>query len=188
MIKSKTDLMYYLVEDKKALGVTGLKDYLFHDIWRFQRLLRITEYKCNSVSSSFGKFIALIYRYKLNRYGRKLGFSIPVNTFGAGLSIAHRGTIVVNSKVRVGKRCRIHVCVNLGASAGASDEAPVLGDDCYIAPGAKIYGNINIGNNTAIGANAVVNKSFISGNQTVVGVPAKKINDIGPLQFRACIK
>jgi serine O-acetyltransferase len=33
---------------------------------------------------------------------------------------------------------------------------PVIGDDVFIAPGARLYGNIRIGNNVAIGANAVV--------------------------------
>ena len=40
--------------------------------------------------------------------------------------------------------------------------------------GAKIFGNINLGDNVKIGANAVVNKSFGS-NVTLVGIPAKPI-------------
>ena len=184
MIMSKKDLMHYLIEDKKALGAGGIKDYFIHDIWRFQRILRKTEYKNNTAKNKLQKVIALIYRYRLSRYGRKLGFSIPVNTFGAGLSIAHRGTIVVNGNERVGQRCRIHVCVNIGASASNSNDAPILGNDCYIAPGVKIYGDVILGDNTAIGANAVVNKSFPKGNQTIAGMPANVISEQGPLQFR----
>ena len=48
----------------------------------------------------------------------------------------------------------------------------------YIAPGAKIYGNIIIANNIAIGANAVVNKSFEEENILIAGNPAKKIKTI----------
>ena len=40
-----------------------------------------------------------------------------------------------------------------------------------------MFGPIKIGDNTAIGANAVVNKSFADGNCTIAGVPAKKITD-----------
>lgn len=42
----------------------------------------------------------------------------------------------------------------------------------YIGPGAKIYGNITIGDNVTIGANAVVNKDFGS-NLLLIGIPAK---------------
>lgn len=184
MIKTKADLKYYLDEDKKELGACGIKDYVIHDIWRYQRILRQTEYRANNADTRVKKIVALVFRYILNRYGRKLGFSIPINTFGAGLSIAHRGTIVVNSKARIGERCRIHVCVNIGASATYGDEAPTIGNNCYIAPGVKMYGNIFIGNNTAIGANAVVNKSFPNNTQTIAGIPAKVISLKGPLQFR----
>lgn len=39
--------------------------------------------------------------------GEKLGFSIGLNVFGPGLSIAHYGCIVVNSGARIGTNCRI---------------------------------------------------------------------------------
>jgi serine O-acetyltransferase len=107
----------------------------------------------------------------------RLGFSIPINVFGPGLSIAHRGTIVVNAGTRIGANCRLHVCVNIGAGAGSGGKAPTLGDNCYIAPGAKIFGDVVIGPNTAIGANAVVNKSFPQGGVTIGGVPAKVISN-----------
>lgn len=45
--------------------------------------------------------------------------------------------------------------------------APNIGDDCYIGAGAKIIGNINIGNNVRIGANCVVVED-IPDNCTVV--------------------
>ncbi len=43
--------------------------------------------------------------------------------------------------------------------------------------GSVILGNVKIGDNTAIGANALVNKSFEEGNITIAGVPAKKISN-----------
>jgi serine O-acetyltransferase len=69
--------------------------------------------------------------------------------------------------------------VNIGTEAGKSKAAPTVGDNCYIGPGAKIFGEINIGPNTVIGANAVVNKSFPEGNQTIAGIPAKVISQKG---------
>lgn len=173
MIKNKKDLNHYLEQDKLALNIRGtLKDYLFNEIWTFQKLLRKTEYYNNT-----NKKILFYYnKLKLKKLSNSLGFTIPINTCGPGLSIAHVGTIVINGKVRIGKNCRIHVCVNIGAAAESSDSVPVIGDDCYIGPGAKLYGDIRLGNNVAIGANAVVNKSFESDNCVLAGVPAKVIS------------
>jgi serine O-acetyltransferase len=53
---------------------------------------------------------------------------------------------------------------------------PVIGNDCYIGPGAKLFGPIELGPNPVIGANAVVNRSFPQGNVTLVGVPAKQVD------------
>lgn len=104
-----------------------------------------------------------------------LGFTIPTNVFGPGLNIAHRGTIVVNGFTKVGANCRIHACVNIGTKAGYRDVAPTIGDNVYIGPGVKIFGDVKIANGVAIGANAVVNKSFEEEHVTIAGVPAKKL-------------
>jgi len=69
--------------------------------------------------------------------------------------------------------------VNIGTAAGQSEAAPTIGDNCYIGPGAKLFGPIEIGSNTAIGANAVVNRSFPDGHLTLGGIPAKQISSRG---------
>ena len=58
------------------------------------------------------------------------------------------------------------------------EEAPIIGDNCFIGPGAKLFGKIKIGDNVAIGANSVVNKSF-QDNVTIAGVPARVVNNRG---------
>jgi len=72
------------------------------------------------------------------------GFEIPLNVFGKGLSIAHKGTIVVNGAARIGENCRIHTCVNIGTLPGTSNVAPIIGNDVYIGPGAKIWGGYEL--------------------------------------------
>ena len=67
--------------------------------------------------------------------------------------------------------------VNIGESL--DKKAPCLGDNCWIGPGAKLFGGITIGNGVMIGAGSVVNKSFTENNITIVGVPARKIKDTG---------
>ncbi len=92
------------------------------------------------------------------------------------MSIAHYGTIVVNSAAKVGKNCRIHEGVNIGATNGSA-KAPIIGDNVFIGTGAKIIGDITIANDVAIGANAVVVKSIEDSGVTYGGIPAKKISD-----------
>lgn len=111
--------------------------------------------------------------------GLKLGYSIPLNIFGPGLSLPHTGTIVVNGRAKIGAHCRLHVCVNIGASGG-STEAPQLGDNVYIGPGAILFGNITIANNVTIGANATVNRSCDQENVIIAGSPASIVKENYP--------
>lgn len=175
MIASYEDYLAYLEADRIALCRDArLKARLLDEIWKFQRVLRALEYLTNIGSGGWRRTLTA-YRYRA--LGTKLGFTIPINVFGPGLAIAHQGTIVVNDGARVGANCRLHVCVNIGTEAGKSTAAPRIGDNCYIGPGAKLFGPIILGDNMVIGANAVVNRSFPEGNCTIGGVPAHKISD-----------
>ena len=111
-----------------------------------------------------------------------LNFSIPINVFGPGLSIAHYGTIVVNQNSKIGKNCRIHENVTIG-STGGEELAPQIGNNVFIGTGAKIIGNIEIADNIAIGANSLVNKSFTEPGITIAGNPAKKISNNSSKMF-----
>jgi len=185
MIRSEEDYIDYLKADRIALGrnkpgifdkVTCLiaPDY----IWDFQRLLRKAEYYKNVKKSGIiNKLIYLLVKLKYRKLSVKLCFTIPENVFGPGLAIVHYGTIVVNQHAKIGSNCRIHVGTNIGASGG-TNKAPQIGDNVYIAPGVKIFGDVKIPNNTAIGANSVVNKSFTEENMLIAGVPAKIIKPI----------
>jgi len=134
--------------------------------------LRKTEYYKNCRRDFLGKILFAYNYYKYQKLSTKLGFTIPLNVFGPGLSIPHYGTIVVNGAAKVGKNCRLHVSVNIGSSAG-SDLAPIIGDNVYIGPGAIIFGDIIISDNVTIAANATVNKSVEEKNVTIGGTPAK---------------
>ncbi|MFI5383030.1 MAG: serine O-acetyltransferase, partial [Methanosarcina thermophila] len=148
------------------------------DIWKFQRLLRQAEYYTNCKKSFLSKLYLKYILYKYHKMSVRLGFTIPLNVFGPGLCIAHRGTIVVNKNAKVGKNCRIHACTNIGSNIDGVS-APQIGDNVYIGPGAKIFGDITIADNIAIGANSVVNKSFYEKGISIAGVPARKISNKG---------
>lgn len=127
--------------------------------------------------------VLLWYKLRLFILESICGFDIPLNVCDKGLSIAHRGTIIINSNSRIGCNCRIHVGVVLGTIPGVPDAAPVIGNDTYIGPGAKLYGNIKIGNGCVVGANSVVNKSFTEDNICIAGAPAKIISKMGRSQL-----
>lgn len=129
------------------------------------------------------KLLSKYYSFRLQRLGLRCGFTIPPNTCGKGLNLAHTGTIVISTYAIIGENCRIHAGVNIGTAAGTQGQAPNIGNNVYIGPGAKIYGPITVADGVAIGANAVVNKDFLEENATLVGVPAKIINYKGSEGF-----
>jgi serine O-acetyltransferase len=180
MIKNRADYLFYLECDKKALGIDSWwPSILTNNIWRYERLLRRVEYFMNCKKAFIYKPYIKFMRYLLARRGTVLGFSIGPNIFGPGLSIGHCGPIIVNDYALVGENCRIHSCVYIGTQAGFSSKVPKIGNNAYIGPGAKIFGDIELADDIAIGANAVVNTSFTESHITIGGVPARKISDKG---------
>ena len=148
----------------------------------FLLLLRLKEWTINARVFILARFIiSILFRY----YSLKLCYSIPPNVFGPGFAPIHYGPIVVNGETRVGENCRCHIGVNIGASGylktASIDKqtAPIIGKNCYIGPGAKIYGPIHLADGIAIGANAVVNKSCSTEKATLAGIPAKIISEKG---------
>lgn len=121
----------------------------------------------------------LFWKMVNHHYSIKLGFTIPVNTFGKGLNIHHYGCIVVNDNARIGENCNIQQGVNIGQNYG-SENVLTIGNDVYIGPGAKIFGKVTIADGCVIGANAVVCKDFLEANKIIIGVPAKQVGDRKP--------
>lgn len=173
MIQSKTEYKSYCRQDLLRHGINKWRWwYEFkHPTAGFTLQLRKLEYVTNCkrglLSGLYLNYLKACFRIR----SILLGFTIPPNTCGPGLVINHWGTIVVSPSAKIGKNARLNVCVNIGLKDGA---APIIGNDVYFGPGAKVFGNVIIGNNVKIGANAVVNKSFPD-NVTIAGVPAKVI-------------
>ncbi len=184
MIMSRQDYFFYLQADRIGLKIENTKGFrekvygfiIGNDVWKFQRLLRKVEYYQNCRASAIWKpYYSYLY-FKFYRMQVRLGFYVHPNCFGPGLSISHPGTLLVSPKARIGANCRIHPCVVIGDKLGFS---PKIGNNVYIGPGAKIFGNITIADGVAIGANSVINKSILEPNITVAGIPARKVSDKG---------
>ena len=177
MITSYKEYRQYLRADIAAHGLqrVSLYNWLRIDQLRFQLRLRHLEYLSNC--RSWRIFSRTMLELLNHHLALKLGFTVPKNVFGPGLCLVHRGTVVVSPQAHVGANCRIHP----STSIGDYDGTPTLGDNVYIGPGAKLYGCITIGNNVAIGANAVVNSSFPD-NCTIGGIPAHVLSHSGALE------
>ncbi len=111
------------------------------------------------------------------RYMYKYGLGIPfMIDLGLGLKINHFSGIIINAKCKIGNNVTISHGVTLGhAERGKLEGSPIVGNEVFLGPGSKIFGNIRIGNNVSIGANAVVNFDVPDG-AVVVGCPAKIVS------------
>jgi serine O-acetyltransferase len=96
---------------------------------------------------------------------------IGCTDIGPGMYIAH-GFATIMVAERIGRDCRVHQNVTLGWKGPG--RAPRIGDRVSIYPGAVVIGDISIGDDAVIGANAVVVKDVPPGD-VVGGVPAKSL-------------
>jgi serine O-acetyltransferase len=100
----------------------------------------------------------------------------PQTGIGHGLYMSHCGNIAISDDVKIGNNCNISQNVTIGqTNRGNRQGCPVIGDNVYIGPGAAVIGGIQVGNNVAIGANAVVTKD-VPDNAVVVGNPGRVIS------------
>ena len=145
-------------------------------IWRYIRTLRYCEYYKNH-NGVLSKLILRWYMYKLRKYARITGFQIPPNTIEAGVTIWHWGYIIVNPEARIGTNCTLYAGVQVGHKTPGG-RSPRIGDHVFLGSGAKIIGDITIGNNVIIGPNAVVTKD-VPEDCVIVGNPAYIIKKSG---------
>lgn len=119
----------------------------------------------------------LIARYISEKAKRKTGIEIhPGAIIGKGLFIDHGTGVVIGETAIIGDNVTMFHGVTLGGTGKEKGKRhPTIGNNVFIGSGAKLLGNINIGDNVKIGANAVVLKDVPS-NATVVGVPGKIVN------------
>lgn len=134
-------------------------------LYKHARYLRLAEYAFNT-----HRWNRHYYLLRLLRLQTRYALSIPLNVLGEGFSIAHLGTVIINAGSTVGKNCRIHPGVCIGANGG---KPPRIGDNVYLGPGAKVFGDIELADGVMVGANAVVNHSCMEEGAHLVGIPAK---------------
>lgn len=122
-------------------------------------------------------YLILSHRVR-SKWGIDIGRTAKI---GPGFYIGHYGGITISGRAELGANVSVSQLVVIGVS-GQGDQrgVPTIGDNVYIAPGAKIFGKIQVGKNVKIGANAVVYKD-IPDNAIVVQDPGFRI-----ISFRKC--
>ncbi len=101
------------------------------------------------------------------------GISVPASArIGDGFYIGHFGTIIVHPDTEMGEGCSIGQGVTIGTRGQGDGGVPRFGDGVYIGAGAKVLGGIDVGDEVAIGANAVVVRD-VEPRSVAVGIPAK---------------
>ncbi len=99
----------------------------------------------------------------------------PGAQIGQGVFIDHGMGVVIGETAIIGDYCLIYQGVTLGGTGKELGKRhPTLGENVVIGGGAKVLGNIQIGNDVRIGAGSVVLRDVPS-NCTVVGIPGRVI-------------
>ncbi len=152
-------LIYYrLISEKK---------YKFYSIVKTCR-------KCLYYNSKKNKFLyfipKIIYLIRFNILSQQNRIYIKCK-FGDNLKIWHEN-IVINKNVKMGNNIQLHGNNCIGNDGIDLNNCPQIGNNVEIGYGATIIGNIKIADGIIIGANSLVNKSFLEPNVIIAGNPA----------------
>ncbi|HKI38808.1 MAG TPA: serine O-acetyltransferase, partial [Mycobacterium sp.] len=113
----------------------------------------------------------------ISQFGRACtGIEIhPGATIGRRCFIDHGMGVVIGETTEIGDDVLLYQGVTLGGTGNERGKRhPTIGDNVVIGTGAKVLGNIVIGNHVRVGAGSVVIRS-VPDNSTVVGVPGRVV-------------
>ena len=103
----------------------------------------------------------------------------PAAKIGKGIMLDHAHSLVIGETAEVGDNVSILHAVTLGGTGKVrGDRHPKIGNNVLIGAGAKILGNISVGDCSRVAAGSLVLKSVHS-FKTVAGVPAKEVGTSG---------
>jgi serine O-acetyltransferase len=118
--------------------------------------------------------------YLQSQSSRIFGVDINPNArLGRGIMLDHGTGIVIGETTVVGDYCSILQNVTLGGNGKETgDRHPKIGKNVLLAAGAKVLGNIRVGDCSKVAAGSVVLQD-VPANKTVAGVPARIVGDSG---------
>lgn len=180
MIKTKADLKEYIKADEARyyqrrpsfIGwFLGDEGYV---VKKYLRLLRCLEYYTNKKKKPWDYVPYIYYLFRFRRARIKTGIQLNVNTIGKGLYIPHFAGGIYANCVSMGTNCIITTGCVLGNKGGRNPGSPTIDNNVEIAVGAKVIGNVTVGDNAVIAPNSVVIKD-VPANAIVSGIPARII-------------
>ena len=136
---------------------------------------RITHFLWNIKFKFTARFLSQVARFLT-------GIEIhPGATIGKRLFIDHGMGVVIGETTIIGDDCTLYQGVTLGGVGTGNHTTkrhPTLLNNVMISAGAKVIGNVTIGNNSIIGASSVVLKD-VPDNCTVIGIPGRIVKENG---------
>lgn len=132
-------------------------------LWQYPEFRNLVIYR-NRYRKVFRYWIAIWYKPMNTLY-------LQAKEIGGGLFIQHGFSTMISAE-SIGENCWINQQVSVGFNG--SGKPPIIGDNVMITCGAKVLGEIVVGNNAVIAANAVVIHNVESG-AVVGGIPAHKL-------------
>ena len=150
-----------------------LKPLLYFKGFQALQAYRIANWLCRRRRVDFASFIQM-------RVSETFGVDIhPGARVGKGIMIDHAHSIVIGETAVVGDNVSMLHSVTLGGTGKAGgDRHPKIGHGVLIGAGAKVLGNIRVGDCSRIAAGSVV-LSDVPACKTVAGVPARIVGEAG---------
>ena len=164
------DWKQYLSEFNKNQWLYFFPVFFINPGMFFSLIFRVNNYFITNPFIFFRLFGWILYpfHYLISYYLLDIDIK-PQTKIGKGLFLHNRG-IVVTSQSELGDYVSLFGPVTLGTNF--DNNGPIIGNNVKIAVGARILGKVHIGDNTIIGANAVV-ISDIPSNSMAAGIPAQ---------------
>lgn len=139
----------------------SILDYKILIVW----IYRISYFLYQKGYSRLARFAAAM---NLMLFGIEIGIHVKI---GGGFRVHHPVGIVLGAQM-IGENFNVFAGAGCGGASPENREQPVIGNNVFLYAGAKVLGDITIGDNVVIGANAVVLQS-VPANYMAVGVPAR---------------
>lgn len=170
-IAARKDLLAVLERDPACHRL--IQPLLFFKGFQAVQAHRIAHWLWNNGRADMAYYIQM-------RTSEVFGIDIHPNAkIGEGIMIDHAHSIVIGETAVVGNDVSMLHSVTLGGTGKEDDERhPKIGNGVLIGAGAKILGNILIGNCSRIAAGSVVLQD-VPDCKTVAGVPAKIVGEAG---------
>ena len=167
-------LKYFITRDFERINrrITFkklLKSLFLEPGFKYVFWLRITRY----AFINHRWLLFFFSRCILKHYGYKFCFDISYRAqILPGFAIGHWGYIVIGAQTVIGSNCYVRPGIIMGKKSVYEGGYQIIGDNVEFGAGVKCVGQLTIGNNVLIGANAVVTHDIPS-NAVVAGVPAR---------------